>query len=354
MIFSLDALVRPNIRKLAPYVSARNAFAGHARIFLDANENSIGSPIDGDLSRYPDPSQSEISRGLAEIYGLSPSEIFVSHGSDEAIDLLIRIFCEPRIDNILICPPTYGMYEVSAAINDVEVLRVNLTSEFELDVEAVKSAANENTKLIFLCSPNNPTGNSIGREAILEIAEAFSGIVVIDEAYIHFSNETSVACELDRSQNIVVLQTFSKAWGLAGLRVGLALGNPKIIELLNRVKLPYNVGRTEQKLILEALANRTMVDETAAKIVFERESLAEKLRRLSFIKRVYHSDANFLLVKATDPEKIYRSLLSEKIVIRNRDGDPLCDGCLRITVGTPNENNELLRALKKYEESLVY
>ena len=249
LMFKLENLVRENIKRLVPYSSARKEFTGAARIFLDANENSFGSPLGKNYNRYPDPLQWKLKEKIAEINSVNPAEIFIGNGSDEAIDLLFRIFCEPRRDNILICPPTYGMYEVSAEVNDVEVKRANLTKDFKLDLAAIENAIDENTKLLFICSPNNPTGNSFGREEILNLAKSFGGIVVVDEAYIHFSSEKSLIDEINNFPNLVVLQTFSKAWGLAGLRVGLAFANAEIIALFNKVKPPYNISEIAQNAI---------------------------------------------------------------------------------------------------------
>jgi histidinol-phosphate aminotransferase len=346
-MFNLENLVRENIKRLVPYSSARKEFAGAAQIFLDANENSFGSPLAVNYNRYPDPLQLEIKERVAENNNVKTSEIFIGNGSDEAIDLLFRIFCEPRRDNALICPPTYGMYEVSAAINDVSIKRANLTEDFRLDFQAIENEIDENTKLLFICSPNNPTGNSFTREEILNLTKNFGGIVVVDEAYIHFSSENSMIEEIKTLPNLVVLQTFSKAWGLAGLRVGLAFASEEIIALFNKVKPPYNVSQIAQEAILDALGKRNTVEKIIAEIIAEREKLIENLERFSFVQKIYPTDANFVLVKTTDANSIYRFLLNEKIVVRNRNNVELCEGCLRITVGTPQENAELVNALKK-------
>lgn len=347
-MFDLENLIRENIKRLKPYSSARKEFAGEAEIFLDANENSFGSPLSVKYHRYPDPLQSEIKKIVALRQNVKPSEIFIGNGSDEAIDLLFRIFCRPGKDSILLCPPTYGMYEVSAGINDVEVKRVNLTDDFRLDSAAIEKAFDENTKLFFVCSPNNPTGNSFPREQILRLAKNFSGITVIDEAYIHFSGAESLVSEIKNFPNLVVLQTFSKAWGLAGLRVGLAFANEEIIKLFNKVKPPYNVSEIAQRAILEALENSEKIEETIREIVSERDKLIENLADLSFVRKIYPTDANFVLVKMTDADSIYRFLLDEKIVVRNRNNVELCEGCLRITIGTPEENESLLNSLRKF------
>jgi len=354
MSFNLEKIVRENIKRLTPYSSARKEFSGAAQIFLDANENSFGSPLDRNYHRYPDPLQTEIKREIAIRQRVAPEEIFVGNGSDEAIDLLFRIFCEPRRDNVLICPPTYGMYEVAAAINDVETKRAVLTNDFQLDLWAIEQTIDANTKLLFVCSPNNPTGNSFPRQEILKLAETFNGIVVVDEAYIHFSPEKSLVSEIHNLKNLVVLQTFSKAWGLAGARVGMAVANVETIALFNRVKPPYNVSQPAQEAILQALENGAEVERIISAIISEREKLIEKLAEINCVEKIYPTDANFVLVKTTDAEKVYRFLLDEKIVVRNRSNLELCAGCLRVTVGTPEENESLLRALKKYEKSFIY
>jgi histidinol-phosphate aminotransferase len=354
MPFDINNLVRPNVATLKPYTSARSEFDGEASVFLDANENAFGSIVGPDFSRYPDPLQSEVKSLMAELIGVRPSQIFLGNGSDEAIDLLIRIFCRPGVDDVLICPPTYGMYEVSAAINDVAVRRANLTPDFDLDVDAVLETVGENTKIVFLCSPNNPTGNLLKRESMLAVARSFDGIVVVDEAYIHYAEAASVVSELDAYPNLVVLQTFSKAWGLAGLRVGAAFASDGIISLLNKVKPPYNVGQYAQDAAVNALTNKPRLDRVVEETLAERRRLETKFPYFEFTKEVYPSDANFLLVKVTNAVELYRFLLTEQIVVRNRSNVTLCDECLRITVGTPEENAVLLAAFGKYEKSSVY
>jgi histidinol-phosphate aminotransferase len=348
MDFNLDALVRENIKNLVPYSSARKEFAGDAQIFLDANENSFGSPIETNYNRYPDPLQIEIKRIVAEWNNLNHAQIFVGNGSDEAIDLLFRVFCRPGTDEIITTPPTYGMYEVSADINDARVKKVLLDADFQIAPERILAAIGENTKLIFLCSPNNPTGNSLRRDDVLKVAANFAGILVIDEAYAHFSSEKSFVADLKDFPNLVVLQTFSKAWGLAGLRVGLAFASAEIVAYLNKVKPPYNVSEIAQKTLLAALKNKKTVEKTVAEIVEERELLALQLKKLPFVTKVYPSDANFLLVKTDDANRIYHHLVEKKIIVRNRTNVELCAGCLRITVGTPEENRALLTSLENY------
>lgn len=351
MNFNLENIVRDNVKNLVPYSSARREFDnygdGSAQIFLDANENSFGSPLGENYHRYPDPMQTEIKEKIAARNDITPEMIFVGNGSDEAIDLLIRIFCRPQKDNILICPPTYGMYEVAAAVNDVEVKRAALNDNFDLDCEAIKRAIDSETKIIFICSPNNPTGNSLARLEIFNLLRYFNGIVAVDEAYVHFSRQESFVPLIEKFPNLIVLQTFSKAWGLAGLRVGSAFASPEIIALFNKIKPPYNVSEVAQRALLEVFEKSTDFAASVLNIINERERLIEKLNRMPFVEKIYPSDANFLLVKVKNAEKIYRFLLGEKIVVRNRNNIELCAGCLRITVGTPPENDKLLEALAK-------
>lgn len=346
MTFNLENLVRENIKRLIPYSSARKEFSGTATVFLDANENSFGSPI-GKYHRYPNPLQCEIKNKAADLYCVKQSEIFIGNGSDEAIDLLLRIFCEPKIDNVLICPPTYGMYQVSAETNDVAIKRVNLNEDFQLNMQKTLAAIDKKTKLLFVCSPNNPTGNALNRNDIVNLIKSFNGIVVVDEAYIHFSREKSLVSEINSFPNLVVLQTFSKAWGLAGLRIGLAFANAAIIKLFNKVKPPYNISQIAQEAVLQALENKSVVDKNIAKIIFERQKLIERLEKLPLITKIYPTDANFILVKTSDANFVYQHLLEQEIVVRNRNNVELCEDCLRITIGTAEENDKLTEALKK-------
>jgi histidinol-phosphate aminotransferase len=340
--FDLDLLVRENVKKLTPYSSARDDFKGEARIFLDANENSLGSPLTKWYNRYPDPHQRKLKEKLSEIKRVPVENIFVGNGSDECIDILQRAFCEPAIDNIIICPPTYGMYEVCAGVNNVEVRKVKLTPDFELDLEALEHAIDGNTKMIFLCSPNNPTANSLHHEDIDAILNNYFGLVVIDEAYINFSRQRSFSTQLHEYPNLVVMQTLSKAWGLAALRIGITLASKEIIAVMDKIKPPYNIGQASQELALQALNEPGQVIEMITEIVKEREILAAALVNLSFVQKVYPSDANFLLVKMMDPVGVYKKLLSHGIVVRDRSRVELCEGCLRITVGTAEENQTLL------------
>jgi histidinol-phosphate aminotransferase len=352
-MFTLDKLVRENIRKLKPYSSARHEFAGTAEIYLDANENAFGSPIDVQLNRYPDPLQTDVKRQIAELKGISSEQMFIGNGSDEAIDLLFRIFCEPGRDACIISPPTYGMYQVSADINRIAVNEVPLTEDFQLDVRAIKAALDEQTKLLFICSPNNPTGNAMSRDDVLELTDAFDGIVIVDEAYIDFSDQPSLTDDLDNHPNLVVLQTFSKAWGLAGARVGLAFASGEIIDLFSRVKPPYNVSQLSQTAICQAIANREQVAGWIVETLKERKRLAEYLPELDFVDTVYPSDANFLLVRVADANAVYNHLVEQRIVVRNRSSVVPSGDCLRITVGTPDENDRLICALKGCESSLT-
>jgi histidinol-phosphate aminotransferase len=334
---------------MTPYSSARKEFSGSANIFLDANENSFGSPIGGGYNRYPDPLQLAVKKRLAEIKEVAAENIFLGNGSDEAIDLLFRIFCVPGRDKAIVCPPTYGMYEVSAEINDVGLVKVPLTAEFALDVEGVKSAFSSETNLLFICSPNNPTGNAFSTQDILSLAEAFTGIVVVDEAYSDFSAKGSLVGEIASRPNLMVLQTLSKAWGLAGLRIGMAFASPEIISLFNRAKPPYNISAIAQETALEALSKRAEVDVRIAAILTEREMLAGRLPDIDAVVEVFPSDANFILVKTVDAPGLYRHLLEDSIVVRNRDSVELCGGCLRITVGTPEENLKLVESMQRYK-----
>jgi histidinol-phosphate aminotransferase len=346
---NIDELVRENIKKLQPYSSARSEYRGNAAVFIDANENSFGSPLNENYNRYPDPLQWQLKQDLSKIKGVPPQNIFVGNGSDEVIDLAYRIFCEPKRDNIIICPPTYGMYKVCANINDVEAREVLLTKDFQLDVEGVLSATDEHTKLIFICSPNNPTGNDISRMDIEILLNNFSGVVIIDEAYINFSRQKTFIKELTEYENLIVMQTLSKAWGLAGLRVGLAFASEKIIDFFNKVKPPYNINQSSQQLALKALENIDEVNKRIKNIVEQRNWLHDELQQFRFVKIIYSSDANFILVKVDDANKIYQYLLMNRIIIRNRSREPLCENCVRVTVGTPEENQTLINALKNYE-----
>jgi histidinol-phosphate aminotransferase len=350
-MFKIDNILRKNIKELVPYSSARDEFKGEASVFLDANENSYGSPLNHNYNRYPDPLQLKVKNRLAGIKGVPAKNIFLGNGSDEAIDILFRAFCNPGVDNVITLPPTYGMYEVSANINDVEVRKVPLRPDYQLNMEAIAEAIDEHTRIIFICSPNNPTGNSIDRQDIETILANFNGLVVIDEAYINYSRQKTFIQELTEYSNLVILQTLSKAWGLAGLRVGMAFASEEIIEIFNKVKPPYNINEASQELALEALQNVDQINKWIKETVAEREKLIAELAQISSVLKIYPSDANFILVKTSNPKGIYSHLVRLGIIVRDRSKVELCEGCLRITIGTPQENIELLNALKSFQES---
>lgn len=350
MQFNIKNVVRPHILNLAPYSSARDEYSGKEGIFLDANENPIGSVTPENWNRYPDPYQWAIKEKIAPLKGCRPAQIFLGNGSDEPIDLIIRLTCEPKQDNIIILPPTYGMYEVSAAVNNVSIQKIDLTPDFQLDVDAILEAINSRTKLIFICSPNNPTGNLIQRESILQIIENFQqGIVVIDEAYNDFSDEPSFIPSLDEYPNVMVLQTFSKAWGLAALRLGMAFGQESLIQLLNKIKYPYNINGLTQRLLLENIDKTSFVIDSVATLNQNRQVLIEALSQLPIVEHIYPSDANFLLVRFTAAKAIFDYLIENKTIVRDRSKVVLCDNCLRISVGTTEENEVLIKYLQQYQ-----
>jgi histidinol-phosphate aminotransferase len=349
--FDLDTILRKNIANLTPYSSARDEYKGKEGIFLDANENAYGSPLEINYNRYPDPLQLAVKEKLSKIKGLPIENIFLGNGSDEAIDILFRAFCRPAIDNAIICPPTYGMYEVSANINDVEIRKVNLLPEiYQLDVENILKNINLNTKLIFVCCPNNPTGNGVKWADIKKILDNFNGIVVVDEAYINFASYRSLIPELLNYPNLVILQTLSKAWGLAGLRVGMAFASQQIIDVFNRVKPPYNINIVSQQIALEALENIDQINSWIKTIVAQREIVSKELAKYDFVKKVYPSDSNFILIKVDAAQELYNYLVAEQIVVRDRSKVALCESCLRITIGTEEENKKLLNAFKNYRK----
>jgi histidinol-phosphate aminotransferase len=348
MEFNIESLVRENIKQMKAYSSARDEFSGEASIFLDANENSFGSPLPFNYNRYPDPLQTKVKEKISQIKGVPPKNIFLGNGSDEAIDLLFRVFCEPGQDNVIILPPTYGMYEVCAEMNNVKLKKVPLTADFQLDLDGIEAAIDEYTKIIFVCSPNNPTGNSINRNDIEVLLNNFDGLVVIDEAYINYAKQKSFIAELTEYPNLIIMQTFSKAWGLAGLRLGMAFAGLPIINYLNKVKYPYNINLSTQQLALEALQGISTVNNWVKVTVEQREWLAAKIAALLFTETVYPSDANFILVKMKGAAAIYNYLAAKGIIVRDRSKVILCDDCLRITVGTPEENQQLINELKAY------
>jgi len=342
----INDLVRENIKNLKPYSTARDEFKGQASVFLDANENSYGSPLPANYNRYPDPLQLDLKDAISKIKGVPIENTFLGNGSDEAIDLLFRAFCNPGKDNVIVLPPTYGMYEVSANINDVEIRKVSLLPNFQLDMEKIAETIDQNTKLIFICSPNNPTGNSINREDIETILTNFKGLVVVDEAYINYARQKTFIQELTEYANLVILQTFSKAWGLAALRLGMAFSSRKVIDILNKIKPPYNINQATQDLAFEALKNIGQVNDWIKESVAERQRLSDALNDLKIVTKVYPSDANFILVEVTNALQIYDTLVNQGIIVRDRSKVTLCEGCLRITVGTKEENNHLLNVLK--------
>lgn len=333
-------LVRENIRTLAPYSTARDEYKGDIGVFLDANEN----PYNNGYNRYPDPRQSTLKELLSQIKSIAPQKMFIGNGSDEAIDLCFRIFCEPRIDNVVTIAPTYGMYRVAAAINDVEVREVQLGDDFSLPTAALLSACDQNTKLMFVCSPNNPTGNSFSIEQIRWILEYFDGVLVIDEAYIDFASEPSLTTLLSEYDNLIVLQTLSKAYGLAALRLGIAFAHPQIMQLFANVKYPYNINLAGMERAAELLKRDVAAEVESIKS--ERERVAQALEAVPCVKRVYPSDANFLLVKVDDAKEMYNKLIAAEVIVRDRSGVQGCEGCLRITIGTPDENEHLLQIMR--------
>lgn len=340
---TLQELVRPNIWKLKPYSSARDEYHGDASVFLDANENPYNAPY----NRYPDPMQWQIKERISSLKGVRKESILLGNGSDEPIDLMIRAFCEPGVDNIVAIDPTYGMYQVSADINNVEYRKVKLSDDFEMDAEKLLAATDTNTKLIYLCSPNNPTGNELNRSEIYKVLHRFEGMVIVDEAYIDFSTEPSLLLDLATFPNLVILQTFSKAWGSAGIRLGMAFSSPQVISVLNKIKYPYNINKLTQERALQILENSAQVKEWVAVLLRERNRMAEIIKNLPSVKKLYPSDANFLLLRVNDANAAYDYLVSRGVIVRNRNTVSLCQGCLRVTVGTPEENDVFIEALKE-------
>ncbi len=344
---SINSLIRKNIRTLKSYSSARDEYTGDAAIFLDANENPYFSP----LNRYPDPQQRKLKEKISGMKQVSTGNIFLGNGSDEAIDILIRAFCEPGNDNIVSIDPTYGMYQVTAAINNVEFRRVRLKEDFGLDVDAIRDVSDNNTKMIFLCSPNNPTGNSFALGEVLELSGWFGGLVVVDEAYIDFSGKPGFLEKVRDMPNLVVLQTLSKGWGRAGIRLGMAFGNKEIVDVMNKIKPPYNVNSLTIEEALKTLDNQAEIKEQLGKIISGREWLREKLSECLPVKQIFPSDANFLLVKVDDANSLYNYLTQRKIIVRNRSGVAGCENCLRVSVGTETENEILINAINDYKKS---
>ena len=345
--FNINNLVRPNVAVLKPYSSARDEYqsTGSEMVFLDANEN----PFQTDVNRYPDPQQRNLKAELAKLKGIVSENILLGNGSDEVLDLLFRAFCEPGDDNIITLPPTYGMYKVLANINNIENREVLLNSDFEPNVTEILNSVDQNTKMIFLCSPNNPTGNSFSEEKILQILESYNGLVIIDEAYIDFSEEKSWLHKLGQYPNLVVTQTLSKAYGMAGIRLGICYASTAIIEILNKIKPPYNVNELTQVRALDRVLKKEQIVSEIADLIKERTLLSEALANVGFVEKIYPSDANFILVKVDNANKRYGQLLEKGIVIRNRTTQPLCENTLRLTVGTQAENKKLIEALKSIE-----
>lgn len=352
MAFELQKLLRPHILNIKPYSSARDEYSGKIGVFLDANENPYGSLTGDDFNRYPDPYQADIKQKLAPIKGMKAEQIFLGNGSDEAIDLLMRAFCNPGKDNIILLPPTYGMYEVSAAINDIAIKKAPLTEDFQLQPELVFSLVDKDSKVIFICSPNNPSGNKMDRNAIRKIIEGFDGLVVVDEAYIDFSDEPSFTEELERYPNLLVMQTFSKAWGLANLRIGMAFASRDIIRILNLIKPPYNISGLTQQKVLESLEMSGDIKNLVHKVFEEKLYLENELPQFPFVKKIFPSQANFLLVKMDRAREIYEYLIKQMIILRDRSKVQLCEDCLRISLGTREENMALIQALKTYSSTL--
>lgn len=346
---TLEELTRPNVRALKPYSSARDEYKGAlASVFLDANEN----PYNGPHNRYPDPLQWDLKKSLSKLKGVEPERIFLGNGSDEAIDLLFRAFCEPREDNVVAIEPTYGMYQVCAEINEVEYRKVLLDQQFQFSADKLLAASDGHTKLIFLCSPNNPTGNDLDPDEIVRLLQRFEGLVVLDEAYNDFSEKPSFLARLDEFPNLVVLQTFSKAWGCAAIRLGMAFASAGIIGTLNKIKYPYNVNQLTQQQAMEMLHRYYEIERWVEMLKDERGRLEQVFRRLPCVLEVFPSDANFFLVRVTDAVRIYNYLVGEGIIVRNRHSVALCGNCLRITVGTKPENDALVEALKRYKEDV--
>lgn len=342
---NLQDLVRPNIFKLKPYSCARDEFKGEASAYLDANEN----PMNGPYNRYPDPLQLKLKEKIARIKAVPTDCIFLGNGSDEPIDLIFRVFCEPEQDNVVAIDPTYGMYQVSADINNVQYKKVQLMDDFSLNTEHLLAAIDDNTKVVFLCSPNNPTGNDLAMESILEVLHAFHGIVVVDEAYIDFSTRVSLLKSLDIYPNLVVLQTFSKAWGMAAVRLGMAFASKEIVAFFNKVKYPYNVNLLTQNFVFAEIEELERKNNWVDLILHQRSIMISALEKEPVVQKIYSSDANFLLVKVSDANAVYAYLVENQIIVRNRNNVSLCQGCLRITIGLPEENELLLNALKKFK-----
>ncbi|MFY0688522.1 MAG: histidinol-phosphate transaminase [Cyclobacteriaceae bacterium] len=341
----IESLLRPHLRKLVPYSSARDEHQGAANVYLDANENPFGTVGGGAWNRYPDPYQTKLKEAISGIKEIDAANIFLGNGSDEPIDLLIRAFCEPGQDKLLCFPPTYGMYRVSADIHDVEIIEVLLTDEFQLDLPHALDASKQ-AKITWICSPNNPTANSIRHEQIMELVKATTGLVVVDEAYIDFAEQSSLIREIKHHENLVVLQTFSKAWGMASFRLGMAFANIDLVQVLNKIKPPYNISGLVQHEAYKSLMHEEQKNDWVEEVKSQRKWLLSQLEQLTLVKKIFPSDANFLLARFDEPTHVYQYLSGLGIVVRDRSKQPRCEGCLRITIGTPTENKILIQALK--------
>jgi histidinol-phosphate aminotransferase len=346
---NFENFILPHIWNLKPYSSARDEFKGKEGVFLDANENPLGSGLEENWNRYPDPLQLDIKERLATIKSCSIDQIFLGNGSDEAIDLIMRMTCQSGVHNIILCPPTYGMYEVSASINHIEQRKVSLTKQYQLDVNGILQTVDENTRLLFICSPNNPTGNKLNRSEIYSLIESFkTGFIIIDEAYIDFSDEPSFILELAKFPQVIVMQTLSKAYGLASLRLGMAFAHPTIISLLNKIKPPYNIGGATQEIVFKALANTNFKEESVQLILSERTRLINALQDISEVIQIYPSDANFLLVHFKRATDLFIYLIEAKLITRNRSNVTLCEDSIRITIGLSEENDKLVSLIKQF------
>ncbi len=348
----IERLVRPNIKMLKPYASARDEFKGSAEIYLDANENAFGTPVEKQQwHRYPDPQQRQLKQAIGKWLNLDPEWVFLGNGSDEVIDLVMRVFAQPKRDAILIMPPTYGMYKVTAQINDLQVVEAPLTPDFQIDHQTVQTKLHQRVKILFICSPNNPTANAFPLKEITKLVNMFKGIVVVDEAYIDFSPQKTALPLIFQFNHVVVLRTFSKAWGSAAIRLGMALAQPELLQWLTKIKMPYNVNGLTQQVALQLLNKRFEKEQRVEQILKQRHWLEQQLNRLPIVKKVYPSDANFLLVKFQNANQTYRYLMEKGIIVRNRSNQIHCDQCLRITVGTSEENKTLIGALKQMAEN---
>lgn len=345
MNFKLENLIRTNVKTLSPYSSARDEFSGTSSVFLDANEN----PFDNGVNRYPDPQQWSLKQRLSEIKGIAKENMVLGNGSDEVIDLLLRAFCEPKQDKVIICKPTYGMYQVAAQVNDLKICELELDANFQPNVEAILE--NNDAKLLFLCSPNNPTGNLIEKEILTELLDRFKGLIVLDEAYIDFAADASMEKELSKYPNLVILQTLSKAWGMAGIRLGMGFASTDIINVLNKIKPPYNINSLTQDKALELLKDKKCFEKEMELLLQEKRWMLEKLRSFTFVEKVFSSQANFILIRANDANALYDYLIEKGIVIRNRTTISQLKNCLRISIGTSDENQTLFKALKAFEKN---